>query len=192
MTAHTWGWRKRRGGGHPEAGDGHSHLGMTAPKLETAAHTWGWPPKRGMGGLSMWALIAHLMLLYLCHAMWAGVIRLGRRGQFGDARMVEGFQAITMLILAAGRAAVSGYLAVRARLPELQHLWQWVDGIQTSPESRRGCEIGPTPSSTSAKCGCRIRTATSTDYMGAIFGRRRAFAVGAIFRGILRRCAFPL
>ena len=29
-------------------------------------------------------------------------------------------------------------------------------------------------------------------YMGAAFGRRRAFEVAAIFRGILRRCGFPL
>ena len=30
------------------------------------------------------------------------------------------------------------------------------------------------------------------DYMGSAFGRRRAFAVAAVFRGILRRCGFPL
>ena len=30
------------------------------------------------------------------------------------------------------------------------------------------------------------------DYMAAVLGRRRAFAVSAIFRGILRQCGFPL
>ena len=124
--------------------------------------------------------------------MWAGKIRLDRRGQFGDASMVEGFQAITMLILAAGRAAVAGHCAVRALFPELQHLWQWVDAIPTSPEFEAWMR-----DRTDAGLDVDELRLSYTDgyidgYMDSAFGRRRAFAVAAIFRGILRRCGFPL
>jgi hypothetical protein len=54
-------------------------------------------------------VLVHLMFLYMCHTMWGTRINLDRMGQFGDASMVEGLRAITMLVLAAGRAAIQGH-----------------------------------------------------------------------------------
>ena len=36
-------------------------------------------------------VMVHVSFLYMCHTMWRGRINLDRRGQFGDASMVEGF-----------------------------------------------------------------------------------------------------
>ena len=71
-------------------------------------------------------VMVYMMCLYMCHTMWWDKVNLDRRGRFGDASMVEGFQAITMLVLAASRAAIRGHKGIRALLPELTHVWQWV------------------------------------------------------------------
>ena len=79
-------------------------------------------------------VMVHLSYLYMCHTMWGDKINLDRRGQFGDASMVEGFQAITMLVLAAGRAAIRGHEGIRALLPELAHVWRWVDALPANED----------------------------------------------------------
>jgi site-specific DNA-cytosine methylase len=97
-----------------------------------------------------------------------------------------------MLILALGRAAVAGHCAVRALFPELHHLWQWVDVVPTSPEFEAWVRDRTDAGLDVDELRLSYTDGYIDDYMGSAFGRRRAFAVAAIFRGILRRCGFPL
>ena len=72
-------------------------------------------------------------------------------------------------------------------------LWQWVDVAPSSPE----CEAWVRDRTGAGLDADELRLSYTDgyigDYMGAAFvGRRRAFAAAVIFRGILRRCGFPL
>ena len=137
-------------------------------------------------------VMVHLMYLYMCHTMWADKVNLDRRGQFGDASMVEGFQAITMLILAAGRAAIRGHEGIRKLLPELDHVWRWVDALPANEDFEAWRAARVDAGLDEEELRLAYVDGYIDDYMGAARGRRRAFACAAIYRTIIRRCGFPL
>ena len=105
---------------------------------------------------------------------------------------MEGFQAITMLVLAAGRAAIRGHEGIRELLPELAHLWRWVDPLPANEEfeawraARVDAGLGEEELRLSYVDGY------IDDYMGAARGRRQAYACAAIYRTVLRRCGFEM
>jgi len=114
--------------------------------------------------------------------------------QFGDKSAVEGFQSITNLILCAAQAAIDGNMALRAAVPHAAHLWQYVDARPTNEayrrwESERTNELGEGPQLRLTHTDGYI-----DDFMGAVYGRRRAFAVIAIHRAFIGKggANFPL
>ena len=137
-------------------------------------------------------VMVYLMCLYMCHTMWRDKINLDRRGQFGDASMVEGFQAITMLVLAAGRAAIRGHKGIRALLPELTHVWQWVDALPTNEDFEEWRATRVDAGLDEEELRLAYIDGYIDDYLGTARGRRRAYACSAIFRTILRRCGFEM
>ena len=136
--------------------------------------------------------MVHLLFLYMCQTMWGDRINLDRRGQFGDASMVEGFHAITMLVLAAGRAAIRGHEGIRELLPELAHLWRWVDALPANKEFEAWRAARVDAGLDEEELTLAYVDGYIDDYMGAARGRRRAYACAAIYRTILRRCGFEM
>ena len=132
-------------------------------------------------------VMVNLMCLYMCHTMWRDKINLDRRGQFGDASMVEGFQAITMLVLAAGRAAIRGHEGIRALLPELAHVWQWVNALPTSKDFEEWRAARVKAGSDEDELRLEYIDGYIDGYMGSARGRRRAYACSAIYR-----CGFEM
>ena len=83
------------------------------------------------------------------------------------------------------QAAIDGNLTLRAAVPHAAHLWQYVDARPTNAayqrwESERTNALGE---------GSQLRLTHTDDYiddfMGAVYGRRRAFAVIAIHRAFI-------
>ena len=139
-------------------------------------------------------VLIHILCLWMCHTSWDGNVYLDRRMQFGDKSAVEGFQSITNLILCAVQAAIDGNLALRAAVPHAAHLWQYVDARPTHAayqrwESERTNALGEGPHLRLTHTDGYI-----DDFMGAVHGRRRAFAVIAIHRAFIGKggANFPL
>ena len=139
-------------------------------------------------------VLIHILCLWMCHTSWDGNVYLDRRMQFGDKSAVEGFQSITNLILCAAQAAIDGNMALRAAVPHAAHLWQYVDARPTNEayrrwESERTNELGEGPQLRLTHTDGYI-----DDFMGAVHGRRRAFAVIAIHRAFIGKggANFPL
>ena len=124
----------------------------------------------------------HLLFLWMCHTSWDGNVYLDRRMQFGDKSAVEGFQSITNLLLCAAQAAIDGDAAMRALVPHASHLWIYIDVRPTNEtyqrwELDRLNEFGEGPQLRLTHTDGYI-----DDFMGAVHGRRRSFAVAAVHR----------
>ena len=54
----------------------------------------------------------------------------------GRAETPDGFLTPTIMktIMVAGRAAIRGHEGIRALLPELANVWQWVDVLPTNKD----------------------------------------------------------
>ena len=98
------------------------------------------------------------------------------------------------LLLCAAQAAIDGDVAMRATVPHAAHLWQYIDARPTN-EAHRRWELDR---SNEFDEGPQLRLTHTDgytdDFMGAVYGRRRAFAMVAVHRAFIGKggANFPL
>ena len=97
-----------------------------------------------------------------------------------------------MLALAAGRAAIRGHEGIRELLPDLTHVWRWVDALPANEEFEAWRAARVDAGLDEEELRLPYTDGYIGDYMGAARGRRRAYACAAIYRQILRRCGFEM
>ena len=139
-------------------------------------------------------VLIHILCLWMCHTSWDGNVYLDRRMQFGDKSAVEGFQSITNLLLCAAQAAIDGDVAMRAAVPHAAHLWQYIDARPTNGAFRRWELERLNAFGEGPQLRLNHTDGYIDDFMGSVYGRRRAYAVAAVHRAFIGEggANFPL
>ena len=137
-------------------------------------------------------LVVSVHCLWMCIKYWDDQFWLDLRCQFGDASMVEAFQSVTVAILTVCEAAIDGDERLRALLGLPAADWRFIDSARES-EAFVAWRAARLQSGLGARHVRRYKTVVYIDdFLGAVLGRRMAFAVAKVFRSGLRKFGFSL
>ena len=121
---------------------------------------------------------------------WDAQLYLDVRGQFGDASQVEGFQAITNFVIWLINRIVDGDKQLRDKCPFLKPYYNILDTRPSTPGLDRW--LSERASLDPEQSRLHFLEGYLDDYMGAVFGRRRAFALMTMTSKLLQYLGFPL